>query len=269
MPMYQEAIAHFLSGIALSFGDRYLSKNASRHSKERVEKKLKQTEALGYLVQVEHDENKDLVKKTNEYYDNIRTARDYFRGKGKRIKAEDSGLMEKLRYYKDNERINNIPFYKKLGAAFGLEVLTDGMVAIAQIAGGNVNALGALGESLYQGPAMFFGFLTGRAALYVKDLFRSSDEKELDSMAKELTRDKKLLAIVREYSPTKYLETPKEDSEEGAGIGERVKGVAASVGSKISEGVGSIKDSIDDRRKAAEDAEKKRAEEQKSKYDDY
>ena len=78
----------------------------------------------------------NLIKKTTEYYNNIRIARGYFRGKGKRIKAEDSGLMEKLRYYKDDERINNIPFYKKLGAAFGLEVITDGVVFVAQALGG-------------------------------------------------------------------------------------------------------------------------------------
>jgi hypothetical protein len=280
-PLYQEAICHLLSGVAITLADRLFSKNAKRHTKERVDRKLEQVTALNFLAEAEQREDRGEVRTGRDYLEAVVRARDYFRQTGRKAggyggRSVAEGMAEFFRHWKDHERINNLRLGKKLGAAFGIEFVADGIVAVAQIMGGQFNGLMALWESLYQGPSLFVGFLAGRGLLGMKDVFRSKEEKELDEMADELTRDGKLLEIVRDYSPTEQIEPAIEEPTADAagkevenGIGEAIVKTAGEFSNGFTKGVDEIKGRVlETLHKRVEEKEKRRKE-LKKKYEEY
>ena len=216
IPMYQEMIGHFFAGIGIAFADRSFSKNSSRHTEKRKNEKLEQVTSMHYLVETESKEDKDVIRQSKEYFDAVKNAKGYFEDKGIAVKpAEYSGFIEKyikgpVIYLSENlgrEKINNLGIRHKLVVAFGLEFLADAGVALSSIFFGKGNMISAVGDSLYQAPCLFAGLLTGNSILKIKDMFyRSNEEKDLDSMAKELTEDGKLLEIIKSYSSTEHLE---------------------------------------------------------------
>jgi len=294
VPMYQEAIAHYFSGVAISFGDRMFSKNAKKHTERRMGDKLKGVEALQYLTEVGLNTEAEIrtAMTTKEYRDAIRNAREYFRSNSVDVGREPNrgvrGLAAKIpeliAQYKDSERINPLSIRRKLAAAFGLEFLLDASVAVSQVFWGKGNAITAIGESLYQGPCMFAGFATGRGLLYIKDgLFRSKEEKELDKIAKELTKDGRLLEIVKGYSPTEkvkviegkiveskpiaMLKEPQEIATNTDG-GDRPS-ILEKVAGTVNERIGKLRSSIEERKRRKAEEEEKRRTELRSKYDRY
>jgi len=222
LPLYQEAIGHFFAGMAIAFGDRAFSQNSSRNTDKRKNEKLEQVTSMHYLIETETSEDRESIKQSKEYCDAVKNTKDYFQDRGISVKpAEYSGFIGK--YIKrpinhvsenlDREKVNNLSWKHKLTASFGIEFLADAGVAVSSIAFGKGNMFYALGESLYQGPCLFAGLVTGKGILKVKDVFyRSKEEKELDSMALELTGDNKLLEIINSYSPTEHLKIS-EDSK--------------------------------------------------------
>lgn len=210
IPWYANAAGNFFAGITLSFGDRLLSKNASRFKESRIEKKLNVVTSMKYLADSNAQDN------GSEYLGHIERVREYFRENGALREKKESlteRFADRVNHYKNEERLNNLSAGKKLGAAFGIELFADLGVTVAQVSGGSVSAVTALGHTLYQGPAMFLGLVTGKGLLYVKDaLFKDKNEKELDQLTKELTADGKILSIVKDYSSTARLkyEAPKE-----------------------------------------------------------
>lgn len=286
VPLYQEAINHFLAGIALSAADRYFSGNATRRTSERMERKLEQLAALEFLGDSEKSEEAD-VKQSPEYLGAIAHARDYFKANGKRASLfrKDGGLSElparlseSYNFQRDNERINNQPISNKFGIAFGLEFLADGIVAVTQTLFGAGNTLSALGESLYQGPAMFGGFLVGKTGLWFKDLFRSKDEKEADELAKALTKDGKILAMVREYNPVECIEVQEALSVDNFGKRSNqalTLGVETVLGKIKTAGLGAgkiydgLSTRIRERREEKKAEEARKREELRSRYENY
>ena len=282
LPLYQEAVCHFLSGIALSLADRLFSKNAKRHTKERVEGKLEQVTALHDLVEAEQRDDRVERRKGREYFEAVMRARGHFKERGKKVgrlgeEGRMSGIADFFRFCKESERINNLPLGEKLATSFGVEFVIDALVAVVQIMGGKVNALMALGESLYQGPSLFVGLLAGKGILSFKDLFRSKEEKELDDMAEELTRDGKLLELVRNYSPTEGLEPAdrlpeKEEggeAEEGTREGREEPAGKAGLTERFREGLDEIRKRLRERERKRAEEEEKRRKELGEKYEDY
>jgi hypothetical protein len=245
MPWYENAAAHFLAGITISFGDRLFSKNAKRHTEERVSRKLDQVQALEYLVDQKDTE-------TPEYFKNIMKAREYFMERGKSVKSGEmtraEKVAEKVSFYRSYERLNNLSVKSKLAAAFGLELIADATVAVSQIVEGVGNAITALANTLYQGPFMFLGLETGRGILYLKDLWKTKDEKELDDVAKELTKDKKLLETVRNYSRTRNLKVyePKALPDVGHEKTLKPQVSSAEIGARAQEKLAYVTDGVKD-----------------------
>ncbi len=279
IPTYQDAIDHYLAGIAVSFGDRLFSNNAKRHTQARMKKKLQRIEALRHLSK---DESKPDAEKFHDpqYRQALREARDYFLDRGTRIKKVSSSrvgtVMNELSAfvgdYKDHERLNNLGIKNKFGAAFGIEFLADTCVGVYQLLGGSVNTLTAAGDSLYQGPALFLGLLTGRGFLYLKDFFRSKEEKKLDVMGKDLTEDGKLLQIVKTFyaqPPTVFEEPVSESSETKGNIAEKAKEKLVTFGSGLVQKMKDVREGLKQRKKVKEEAEEKHREELRRKYDNY
>jgi len=214
VPLYQDAIGHFLAGVALSMGDRHFSRNATRYSQARKETKLEQVTSLHYIA--EHSDGNDLIS-SEDYYQSVRKARDFFVSHGEipRDKKPRLNLAERLQFYKENERINNLPLTSKLGVAFAIELAGDMIVETSQIVWGRGNGIKALGESVIQTPFLCLGFISGKGILYMKDLFRTKEEKELDAMAEELIQDGKILERVRSYSPTQHIKSIQTIENEG------------------------------------------------------
>lgn len=292
MPFYEDMAANFLSGIALSMGDRLFSREASRHADSRVQRTTEQVAALIYLRDVHQSgyslETRAEIEAKDEYRMAAAQARDYFNSHGKPlrpvfergIRGLASRLGETIQHYKSHERINNLPIGKKFGTAFGIEFTLDCMVAVSQAVFGVGNAVVAIGESLYQGPALFAGMVVGKGILAAKDTFRSKAEKELIEKAKDLTRDNVIYDAIKDYNPeirpaVSKLElldaatTPKIDGtsdEKKSGFAvralEKVTGV-------VSGEVKSIKNAIKSNSEAEKDAEEKRAADLRSKYDKY
>lgn len=284
MPMYQEAIAHFMTGVAVSFADRATSENAKRHTETRKKNKLKELSSLNYLLATDQMEGSEETKKSQQYYDAIANAREYFRmepmddPQAGEVMSFVSRVKQTISNYIRNERINELPLSKKLMAAFGIEFIADAGVAFSQIAFGKGNGLVAVGESLYQGPSLFLGLVTGKGLLYAKGMFRSKQEKELDRLAGELTADGKLAEIVKSYLPENYQAPAKVGiyTYEQPGIEHFKEKVIGKIRDAEGRGKGLVADVrrvlIEDpaaRRKEKEDAEKKRREDIKKRYGDY
>lgn len=294
LPWYENAIGHFLAGVTLSLADRAVSENATRHSERRMQDKLEEITALEYLV----DNSDNLtIQHGREYAEAVINARSYFERQGISSESKQNEnfvkcALRKTRnlvnhLYRGHERINNLPLGNKLVAAFMTEFTFDVIPTISQAIFAVGNGISALSRDLYQGPALFAGLQTGKGFLKMKDyIIRSKEEKELDSIGKDLTTDGKLLEIVRRYSPTRELrlktvvatvENPKQLSQEttysAADIGEKVAGaVGDTVGAieeSVSSGLSAIKERLTARKKARKDEEEARKAELRKKYDNY
>jgi|SRR3989344_4069547 len=287
VPLYQEAVGHFLAGISLSMGDRYFSKNASRHSEVRRNIKLEQVTALHYLTENSGDQD---LNSSPDYHKSIMKAREYFMSQGERFESgKRASLAERIYNFKNNERINPLSIGRKLGVAFALELSMDAIVESSQLMWGRGNGLEAFGESFIQTPAFLAGLMTGKGVLYIKDLFRSKEERELNQMAEELTTDGKVLAIVQNYSPTQYvkalesaeiMEDSTDESKRTYRLGElkdrAVKAIDVAgerVGSEVIRGYNELKEAtlgkLQARIEAKKAAEKQRKTRLKGSYDKY
>jgi hypothetical protein len=290
VPWYDDVAAHFLSGMAVAFADRSFSGNAKRYTKERIENKLTQVASLQYVAESQKNPNLAGLYNSKEYFNAVMKSREYFLNNGVYSKTPNHGGLlgliekttEKFRNSRKIERINNLSTAQKLAFSLGTEFFGDVLVGISQITVGLGNGIAALGKSVYQTPALYLGLQTGRGMLYIKDLFRSKEEKDLDGMAKELTEDGKLLELVRSYSPTSSIAQPeakaaeKTGTKEGISIEKTIEGagnVLADGAEKVYQGLGlgvnSIKARIKKRMedKAAELEKKKK--DLRGKYDNY
>jgi hypothetical protein len=290
VPWYDDVAAHFLSGVAIALADRSFSGNAKRYTKERIDNKLTQVASLQYLAESQQKPNFSDLYNSKEYFDAVMKSREYFLNKGVYSKTPNHGGLlgliekttEKFRNSSKIERVNTLSASSKLAFALGVEFFGDALVGISQITIGLGNGIAALGKSVYQTPALYLGLQTGRGMLYLKDMFRTKEEKDLDGMAKELTGDGKLLEIVRSYSPTSSLPGASETREtekvakEGISIEKTIEGagnVLADGAEKVYEGLGlgvnaikaRIKKRMED--KAAEEEQRKKN--LRGKYDNY
>jgi hypothetical protein len=227
VPWYDDVAAHFLSGVAIAFADRSFSGNAKRYTKERIENKLNQVASLQYLAESQKNSNLQEIAVGKEYFNAVLKSREYFLNKGVYSKTPSHGGLlgvierttEKIRNKQKIERVNTLSASQKLAFALGVEFFGDALVGISQVTVGLGNGIAALGKSVYQTPALYLGLQTGRGMLYLKDMFRTKEEKDLDGMASELTSDGKLLELVRSYSPTSSIpqpETEKTEKKEGS-----------------------------------------------------
>lgn len=132
MDVLAQATEHLLAGIAISFADRYFSKNSSRNAETRKRTKLGSVEALKYISESTAPEEER--SKDSRYLESIATAREYFEERGIVRRVEDrsfrekaGGLVERIKsgYYNNNERINNLTIGGKFTAAVGLELAAD------------------------------------------------------------------------------------------------------------------------------------------------
>jgi hypothetical protein len=284
------AVATFFTGVGLSLADRLYSENAKRFREERENRKLEQVKALSYLAET------DSGISSEEYCHAIIKARDYFESRGiQRSKRVFRQAVDKIAHYSTSpELINNLKAGSKLALAAGIQITYDGFMLLTQVLTGRGHFGRAFAHSLYQVPAFFAGmWLTGKALDAKDKVIKSKNEKELDSMARELTADGKLLDIVRNYSPTAKLkevesrvieETEQQQLpertqaaysplEKATDLGERVGTKIANTAEGVSKGVNAGIDVIRKRmqeRKAARDAEEKnKADQLKSKYENY
>ncbi|MDD5192042.1 MAG: hypothetical protein PHH54_01615 [Candidatus Nanoarchaeia archaeon] len=291
---YENLIANYVAGIGFSFTDRLFSENAKRFTKERLEKKLAQTEALNYLVNTEQNTS------SKDYFSAIMKSKEYFEQNGISFENNEQtgakGLVnritEKVKYFKNHERINKLKTGKQFALAYGMQVAADAGVFLSQISLGYGHIGRAFALTPFQGLALFGGMLTGKGILYAKDRISSvwskssKDEKELDSMARELTKDNKLLDIVRNYSPTANLKViesteiaPEKSSqteqkqlssvEIGQKVGQKIVNAAEGVGKSISATISSIRQRIEERNKAEEDRRKALRRDQLKDLDNY
>jgi hypothetical protein len=292
VPWYDDVAAHFLSGMAIAFADRSFSGNAKRYTKERIENTLTQVASLQYLAESQKNLNSD-VYNSKEYFNAVMKSREYFLNQGVYSKTPNHGGLlgliekttEKFRNSRKIERVNNLSATQKLAFSLGAEFFGDVLVGISQITVGLGNGIAALGKSVYQTPALYLGLQTGRGMLYIKDLFRSKEEKDLDSMAKELTADGKLLERVRSYSPTASLpKTPETEKaqekaeektgKEGMSIEKTIEGagnVLADGAEKVYQGLGLGVNAIKDRikKRMEEKAAEREKKDLRGKYDNY
>ncbi len=297
---YQEALGHFSTGVALSLADRAFSKDAKRYSQVRLESKLDQAEAMDYLVKSSQSEDLAKICSSQEYFDAVSKTRQYFKSKKVNTEPEQDSngrlksIADKLAFYRNNSKINNTSSGELLAYSFGLELAGDACVGIAQTVYGLGNGLVALGESLYQGPALFLGVLTGKGLLYTKDLVtKSNNEKEADSLLTELTKDGKLLELVRNYSPTKSIPKSIPSSKDPAVVVLRDEEVSSAssnqdmyetfvskakdlyasskeiFGERVTEGISSIRNSISESKTAKKQAIEARKTALRKKYDKY
>lgn len=255
VPAYQEAVYHYFSGIAISLGDRAFSKNARKNTQARLEEKLKQADALVYLCKAQQEENREAREGKPEYRQAMRRASEYFTDQGMFFglspgAKKAAGIAERLLRYKSHERINNRTTTGTLKVAFGLEFLADACVGLSQMFTGKGNALIALGETLYQAPALALGLMTGKGFLYINDILkRPKEERDIDRTARELVEDGRLLQLVREYmekSEETVQQSPNEPPPESR-IEQLVK-----LGSGLLSQAGKIKKSIQEKREARE-----------------
>ncbi|MBI5804104.1 hypothetical protein HY450_02580 [Candidatus Pacearchaeota archaeon] len=296
LPWYEIAFGHAMAGFTVALADRAFSENAKRRTEKRIQNKMEEVTALEYLL----GHSSDVVKSDREYSNNIIRARNYFEREGvsSEISTNDEShsryISKKIKkavnhLRRGHEKVNNLSWSKKLTAGFGIEFFFDSIEVITQSIYGVGNGIIALGRTPYQAVSFFVGMQTGKGFLYVKDTFvKSGEEKELDSIGRELTADGKLLDIVRNYSPTRDLqvkmtdaevaetkELPTSDKESydatqlGKRIGDSLGDAAESVGRGLSSGINTLKERINARRQAAKDEEEKRKQDLKKRYEDY
>ena len=289
------AIATFLTGVGLSFTDRLYSQNAKRFSQARLEKKAEHVNALNYLAEKEQSADRAEIILSREYFDNVLKAREYFENTGKQnsIKSRFKQVATKITNYSTSpELINNLSSGSKFALAWGIELVYDGVILGMQTLAGIGHFGRAFAHTLYQSPCFFAGIWLGGQALYLKDLRKSRDEKDLDQIAKELTVDGKLLEIVKNYSPTAKLKVvqsrvvekePKElpegtqaaysPAEKASNLGERVgtkiADTAEGVGKNVMEGIDTIKQRLEERKAAKEEQERLADEERRKKSEDF
>ncbi len=254
---------HYLAGITLAFTDRRFSQNAKKHTDERVARKIEQAEALEYLVQHSGEES------SPDYARNILTAKEYFRSQGEDLTTENmktgARISEKVARLRPYERLNNLAAKVQLGTAFSIEVVGDAIVGLSRMLTGVGHPLDALEYTLAQTPGLFLGLQTGKGILYLTDLKRSKDEKEIDGILKQLTGDDKLLQVVKNYSLTASIpiaETPETleasprkiltASEIGSRLGEQAYQAAGKLGTAVGSTLGAIKSRITEKRNAEE-----------------
>jgi len=292
IPWYEDAAAQFVAGVAIAFTDRTFSGNAKRNTKERIENKLNQVASLQYIADAQINQNVSEFESSKEYFNAVIESKNYFINKGVYCKTPNhSGVVgliekvsEKIGNYRNTERVNNLPAGQKLAFATGIEVLGDALMGISHITLGVGNGVAALGRSIYQIPALYLGLQTGKGALYIKDfMFRSKEEKNLDSMATELTADEKLLELVRNYSPTAAIahalpEAGKADSSIKVGIsiekrigsaGNALADGAETVYEGVGSGINAIKAKIKQRIEEKAAKQEKRKKDLSGKYDKY
>ncbi len=288
LPWYDYVLGHYLGGITLSIADRTFSENSKRNTSKRLEKKLGEVEALEYLVT---NDNLESI----EYADAVRKAKNYFDRESISYESsyENIGLMKRLakktskfvgNITGNHERINNLSTGKKYVASLGICLGLDAIIVVSQATMGIGNAFSAAALTLPEAVAMSLGMQTGKAFLYVKDMFtRSKEEKELDSLSRELTEDGKLLQIVKDYSQTSKLEPkclentideqkqlPKYYSSDiGTKVGSTIVNTAENISGAVSSGIDAIKNRMRERRKTREDEEKARREALKKPYENY
>ena len=280
--------AHFIGGASVAGLDRLFSRNASRFTQERLKDKHDEAVALDYLVS--HDIETD--GSTSQYRDAVLKSREYFERTGKyspkkSLVAKVVDNFNSLRTSKANERVNNLPSGKKLAFSYSIELVGDLGVFVSSLTTGIGDGVVAVAETAYQGFAFFLGLQTGKAFLYLKDKCRSKQEKELDEIEIELTKDGKLLDIVRNYSQTAKLENviktetsddtniqsdeddSKPKADYGKVVGEKVADVLESAGNTFSSAINAIKIRTEERKKAEKDEEERRRAELREKYDKY
>jgi hypothetical protein len=298
LPWYENALGHFAAGITLSFADRAFSENARRKTDERVEKKMQEVTSLQYLV--DHASHPDSAS-NREYGEAINDARSFFQRKGMRVDSEQRNenpfryigrkIVNGINHCRSKyERINNLPWSTKLVTAFGGELALDLMVVATQAIYGMGNGMGALARTPIQTVSLWAGMQTGKGTLYMKDLFvKSKEEKELDSIGRELIADGKLLEVVRNYSSTRGLEVkvieaevvePKElpAGEEKAGytaaqvgekVGTKLADAADGVRNGLSAGLQALRERREARKQAQQAEEEARRKKLSERYKDY
>ncbi len=266
---------HFVGGLALSLTDRHYSENARRNADTRIAKKLGQAEALEYLVQ--HSEETS----SQDYLKNVMTAREYFRSYGETVTTQNTSrterLTERLGRLKPYERLNTLSARAQLGTAFGIELVGDGIVTASSIATGVGNPINALLYTPAQAAGLFLGLQFGKGMLKTKDYIRrSKEETEVNNILKQLTKDGKLLEVVRTYSATANLELAKSPEQNemkkdlsageiGAAIGEKAGKATVGVTSAIGTGIESIRQGLIDKRRSKEQAAQKKLDDAKAK----
>lgn len=280
------AVTTFFAGMTLSLTDRLFSKNSKRFTDGRVKEKLEQVEAMDYLIEAEKSENRTETVSSRDYHNAIAKAREYFGDSGQ---YKSTGLIRKFAekiggYSKSPELINNLKSSKKFALAMGIEFLYDAITLGFQTIAGIGHFGKAFAHSLYQGPALFAGMLAGKGILYVKDwTTKTKEEKEYDSMTRELTADGKLLEIIRNYSPTAKLKVESRVIEPGteqlpvkidsSSLGERVgttiSDTAEGIGKNVMAGIDVIKQRLEQRKKSEEEAGKERKDKLRKSYEDY
>ena len=268
IPIYLDALGHYAAGVGLSFTDRKLSVNSKKNTQARIERKLAQVQALNYLVSNPQVESPDFTR-------NVEVARDYFRETGVSVKPVAQkgfrGLVDQLgnviSHYRTNERLNGNTAMKNFAIAYGLELIADGIVITSQIAAGVGNGVSALLCTTYQGLALGAGIQTGAGILYLKDKFRTKQEKEIDATAKQLVSDGKVLSIVSSYAPKANIaetdqeaETgdqatqPRDYSQLGAKAGEALADAAEKARTVVASGIGAIREKMNAKKQAELDA---------------
>lgn len=261
IPWYIDATAQFGAGMAISLTDRYFSDNARRKTAGRMERKLEQVRALNFIATAQESSN------PGDYVKQVVKAREYFADMGisaeKEQKSFSQRFTEAVKGYATRERINTLSWKKSAALAVGLEFVPDLAVLATS---GIVQCEYAVGHSLYQTPALWLGLQAGKLTGYALNAFRSKDEKELDKIGRELTKDGKLLALLRNYSPTANVQAEAKPEEEKGKAGTDYKAIGEKAVETTKDAVVHARDAVSHlltgigeriaaHRKAREDAE--------------
>lgn len=299
LPWYENALISLGAGISLAFADRFFSENSTKNTSLRMERKMQEVTALEYLV--ENSDEADL-QGTREYSESVVKARNYFErqgiqcdnvptyeGLGRRISRKTRNAINHLR--RGHERVNNLPWRGKLMAAYTPVFAIDVAHVAANAVTGHGNQIGIFASDLYQLPSLVIGLEIGRGYLWLKDKFvRSREEKELDSIGEDLTKDGKLLELVKNYAPTRELQVrvidsevvnpkalPSSDAQKrsydateiGQKVGDFVGDASAAVGRGLSSAYSSIVERSRKRKEAAEAAAEAERARLRKQYDQY
>src|SRR3989339_115271 len=210
MDFITDASGHFLAGVTLSFADRYYSKSAGRHSTNRIEDKKKQVVALNYIIEANSNPDKEALK-SREYLEAMVSAKSFFRGKGiepeKGILGYAKGAIESVRSY--SERINHLPWNKKLGTAFAMEFTLDAMAMVSQIAFGLGNGLTALAQTSSDKPESAdalkaMGKRIGQQTVEIAGRVRGGLDSAVEAVKERLNRNAEARRAEEEEKKKRY-----------------------------------------------------------------
>jgi len=203
-PYALTAAAHLFAGVALSLGDRLLSRPQADSRRLQLTRKRDALLLIEHLCKLEAGIVAEDADSSPPDPQEIEEACAFVRALAARGELDDVGasappltapdagappnLWHRFVDWLVHERLNTLSTIAKLKAAFLIELGADLLVAISALTWGRGNWIGAIGHSLYQGPALFLGLVTGSL------VFKRRDDRVPRKLRKDVERLQEALA---------------------------------------------------------------------------